>query len=174
MIQRVICIVAAIAFFNLQNSFPYTLTGDNYGAYFEPWIPQPREYNITATPYSASDTGGNTGSPLTIHLTVLYKNKGATSRMIASGSEAESAEGNGISNLIIYPVPVDNELSVRATGKIGKDAVLCILTVQGIVVYEGTYSSSSLINTADLKSGVYILQVVDRNGFKQALRFIKK
>ncbi len=85
--------------------------------------------------------------------------------MIGTDSEEDSPEGDGVSGLTIYPVPVDNELFVKMNDTVGKDALLSILTVQGVVVYEGTYSKSSHISTVDLKPGVYVLQVVENNGF---------
>ena len=54
----------------MENAFPYTLTGDNFGTYFKPWIPQAGAYTLTATPYSESDGGGNAGQSLTIHFIV--------------------------------------------------------------------------------------------------------
>jgi hypothetical protein len=162
------------AFFMMQNDFPYTLTGDNYGTYFKPWIPQAGAYALTATPYYKSNAGGRAGRPLTIHLTVVEKNKGVAARMIGTGPEEDSPEGDGVSGLTIYPVPVDNELFVKMNDTVGKDAVLSILTIQGLSVYEGTYSKSSSISTVDLKPGVYVLQVVSNNGFQRVVKFIKK
>ena len=57
------------SFFNMENVFPYTLTG-NSGTYFQPWIPQAGTYTLVATPYSKSNGGGRAGQSLTIHLTV--------------------------------------------------------------------------------------------------------
>ena len=57
---------------------------------------------------------------------------------------------------------------------VGKDAILSILNLQGLIVYQGTYSQSSRISTADFKSGVYVLQVVSSNGFQRRVKFIKK
>ena len=157
----------------MENVLQYTLTGDN-GIYFNPWIPKAGAYTLTATPYSKSNAGGVAGRPLTIHYTVVDKNKGAAARMIASGGEDDGLQGDGVSDVTIYPVPVDNELFVRMDDTVGKDAILSIVTVQGVVVYQGTYSKSSLISTVDLKPGVYVLQVVGNNGFKRVIRFIKK
>ena len=74
----------------------------------------------------------------------------------------------------IYPVPVDNELFVKIDDTVGKDALLSILTIQGVSVYEGTYPKSSNIRTDDLKPGVYVLHIVSNNGFHKVVKFIKK
>ena len=68
--------------------------------------------------------------PLTIHVTVVDKNTGVA-RMIGTDSEEDSPEGDGVSGVTIYPVPVDNELFVKMDDTVGKDAVLSILTIQG-------------------------------------------
>jgi hypothetical protein len=160
-------------FFMMQNAFPYTLTGDNYGTYFKPWTPQAGAYALTATPYSKSDAGGVAGRSLTIHLTVVDKNSGVAARMIGTDQEADDPEGDGVSGVTIYPVPVDNELFVRIDDNVGKDALISILTIQGISVYDGTYSKSSSINTADLRPGVYVMHVVGNNSHR-VIKFIKK
>ena len=157
-------------FFNIENVFPYTLTGDIYGIYFKPWIPQAGFYTLTATPYSKSNAGGKTGKSLTIQFTVVDNNDAIAGRMGTTGLEEDGIKN---SDLIIYPVPVDNELFVRMDDTIGNDAVLTILTMQGLSVYEGAYSKSSSISTSELKPGVYIL-VVRNNGFQRMGRFIKK
>lgn len=159
-------------FYNLENVFPYTLTG-NSGTYFEPWVPRTGFYILTATPYSGPNATGNTGKLLTIHFTIVDKNDGA-SRMTATGREEDISANDGASDLAIYPVPVENELFVKMDDTIGKDAMLSILTIQGLSVYKGTYSGSSSISTVDLKPGMYVLQVVSRNGFQRLVKFIKK
>jgi hypothetical protein len=160
-------------FFIMQNVLPYTLTGDHYGTYFTPWTPQPGSYTITATPYSKTNASGNTGNPLTIHLTVTSKNN-AVARMIIPGAEEESLADDGVSDLILHPVPVDDELFIKMDDTVGKDAVVSIRTLQGLTVYEGTYAKSSAISTANLKPGVYVLQLVSISGVRRTIRFIKE
>jgi hypothetical protein len=46
--------------------------------------------------------------------------------------------------------------------------------LQGLIVYQGTYSQSSRISTVDFRSGVYVLQVVSSNGYQRRVKFIKK
>ena len=150
-------------FFNVENVFQYTLTGDSYGI-FKPWIPQAGFYTLTATPYSKSNAGGKAGKSLTIHFSVVHKNEA-----VAVGMEEHQN-----SDLTIYPVPVDDELFVKMDDTIGKGAVLSILTMQGLTVYEGPYSKSSGVSTSDLKPGVYILVIVNNNGFQRMRKFIKK
>jgi hypothetical protein len=160
------------SFYNLENVFPYTFTG-NSETYFNPWKPKTGFYTLTATPYSKSNATGNTGNLLAIHFTVADKNNNAA-RMITTGLEVDSLVDNGVAELTIYPVPVENELFVKMDDTVGKDAILSILNLQGVIVYQGTYSQSSSISTADLKTGVYVLQVVSSNGFQRRVKFIKK
>ena len=94
--------------------------------------------------------------------------------MITTGSEEDSLVVEAVSELTIYPVPVENELFIKMDDAIGKDAMLSILNLQGLIVYQGTYSQSSRISTVDLKSGVYVLQVVSSNGYQRRVKFIKR
>jgi hypothetical protein len=158
--------------YSLENVIPYTFTG-NSDTYFNPWKPNTGLYTLTATPYSKSNATGNTGKLLTIHLTVTVKNNSAA-RMITTGSEEESPADESVSELTIYPVPVENELFVEMDDTVGKDAILSIINLQGLSVYQGTYSQSSRISTVDLKSGVYVLQVVSSSGYQRRVKFIKK
>jgi len=64
-------------------------------------------------------------------------------------------------------------LFVKMDDTIGNDAVLSILTMEGLSIYEGTLSKSSSIRTSDLKPGVYVL-VVSNNGLQRIRKFIKK
>lgn len=45
------------------NSAPYIMGGD--------WLPAPGSYTLTATPWSGPDAAGESGSPLSIHVTVV-------------------------------------------------------------------------------------------------------
>jgi hypothetical protein len=159
-------------FFMMQNAFPFTLTGDNYGTYFTPWIPQAGAYAITATPYSQSNADGIAGRSLTLHVTVVDKNQGAVSS-IAAGGEDDSIQRNGVPNVTIYPVPVDNELAVRIEDRAGAEALVTIRNIHGLVVYQGNYSNSKEINTSQLASGVYVLQITGHGGFQKVVKFIK-
>jgi len=158
--------------YSLENVVPYTFTG-NSDTYFNPWKPNAGFYTLTATPYSKSNATGNTGNLLTIHLTVADKNNSAA-RMITTGSEEYSPVVDEVTELTIYPVPVENELFVRMDDTVGKDAILSIQNLQGVIVYQGTYSQSSGISTVDFRSGVYVLQVVSSNGYQRRVKFIKK
>ena len=77
--------------------------------------------------------------------------------MITTGSEEDNPVVDDVSELAIYPVPVENELFVTMDDTIGKDAILSIQNLQGVIVYQGTYSQSSRISTVDFRSGVYVL-----------------
>ena len=61
---------------------------------------------------------------------------------------------------------------MKVDDTIGKGAVLSILTMQGLTVYEGPYSKSSAVSTSDLRPGVYILVVVSNNGFKETKKWV--
>ncbi|WP_276372357.1 T9SS type A sorting domain-containing protein [Chryseolinea sp. H1M3-3] len=159
-------------FFNMQNAFPYTLTGDNYGTYFNPWLPKVGHYTVTARPYARPNGGGEAGKPLTIHFRVINKNKDSNSRLTAF--EEEINHGKNTRDLVLYPVPVETELYLKATYEVDNNAIVSITDAHGLSVYRGSYASSRIISTHDLKPGVYLLQTVESNGTRSSMKFIKK
>ncbi|PSR54942.1 hypothetical protein AHMF7605_16240 [Adhaeribacter arboris] len=53
-----------------ENTAPYALFGESNGNY-SAWVPAVGNYNLTATPYSASSGGGTAGTPLSISFSVV-------------------------------------------------------------------------------------------------------
>ena len=135
----------------------------------------PGDYTLEAIPI-ISIRGNFKGTSLKISFKIVSEDTGASGQIVMNDrSNNESLLKVGESpDITIYPVPVDNELFVKMDDTVGKDAIMSILTIQGVRVYEGTYAKSSSIRTDDLKPGVYVLQVVSNNGFHKVVKFIKK
>lgn len=159
-------------FHNVENAFPYTLTGDN-GTYFTPWTPQACQYTLTATPYSLPKASGDAGKPLTIHFSVVEKNHAGDRRIATNGPDEKIRQEHIVPDVKLYPVPVDDELHVKIDDLAGGKAVVTIRNVQGLTVYQDSYSKSQNINTLHLQAGVYFLQVVGNGGFQKVVKFIK-
>ena len=53
-----------------ENVAPYALAGDTDGDYMD-WTPQPGDYELTATPYSSENAGGEAGAPLKLSFKVV-------------------------------------------------------------------------------------------------------
>ena len=151
----------------VEHHFPYEVYGN----------PTPGDYTLEAIPY-VKTTGHHAvaGTPLKISFKIVSENTISPSQLAVNDQQnvegfRQASESAGV---LIFPVPVDNELFVKIDDTAGKDAVLNILTIQGLSVYKGPYSKSSSISTADLKPGVYVLHVVGNNGFHRVVKFIKK
>ncbi len=56
--------------YSLENSTPYSLTGDSGGDY-NPWTPSVGSHTVTATPYTESGGGGTAGAALTVTFDVI-------------------------------------------------------------------------------------------------------
>jgi hypothetical protein len=151
----------------VERRFPYEVYGN----------PSPGEYTLKAIPYIEIKRHQYVvGTSLKISFKIVSENTISPSQLAVNDkpnveSFRQASEG---ASVLIFPVPVGNELFVKLDDTLGKDAVLTILTIQGVSVYKGTYSKSSSINTADLKPGVYVLHVVGNNGFHRVVKFIKK
>ncbi|WP_276372359.1 T9SS type A sorting domain-containing protein [Chryseolinea sp. H1M3-3] len=160
-------------FYRTENVPPYTITGDQNG-YFNPWVPQAGNYTLTGTPYSASSAGGNAGSSRTIHFKVVNKktNNESTARVIPGNTESNPSK-NESSVLTLYPVPVDDQLNVVIESASLENISIAILNVYGLVVYKDTYKGPSAVDTSNLRSGVYFLQVVGAEGYQEVKKFIK-
>lgn len=159
-------------FYRTENVPPYTLTGDQNGN-FNPWSPQPGYYTLTAAPYSASSGGGDAGVSRTVHFIAQGKHMSSANR-VGFNVQEESLESEGPFSVLIYPVPVDDALLLKADDRFTPAASVKIVNVQGLKVYDGVYSESSVIPTQHLKGGVYFLQVTDVNGVSSVAKFIKK
>ena len=74
------------------------------------------------------------------------------------------------SNVSVYPNPADNNLYIRSNTTFSK---VDIYNVAGTLVKEyGNVIQS--VNVGDLKAGVYIIRLTDKNGNTVTSRFIKK
>lgn len=167
-------------FYRIENVAPYTLTGDQNG-YFNPWTPPAGNFTLTATPYSATGAGGQAGTSLTIHFTLADESNTAAARTISNSlnsfpvsSQDRILQEPEAYDVIVHPVPVDGELHVKILGVVEESTFITILSIQGMNLYRGAYSESSPINTANLKAGVYFLQVMNNNGHQKMVKFIKK
>lgn len=147
-----------------ENVVPYSLLGD-YSGLFNAWHPQPGTYILSAKPYAVRDATGRSGESGTITLYVDALN----------GSEHFSSmeNGNGL-KVELFPVPVENELSVRCDDNLFSNATLTIVTAQGVQVYSKPYHASTAVSTGNLKPGVYYLQLLNENGLLRWAKFIKK
>ena len=61
--------------FSTDNTGPYALAGDNAGDYV-PWTPTVATHTITATPFTAANATGTTGTARTLSFKVTDKRKG--------------------------------------------------------------------------------------------------
>lgn len=160
--------------YRTENNEPYTLAGDQNGKY-NAWSPQVREYKLSAIPHAEPNAKGPTGKSLTIHFRVVEEDVSSAYRLSTIDSEDESLlHAGGDQGVWAYPVPVDKELHVKMDDAAGQHAIVVITNIQGLTFYKNSYSMSQIINTSELKPGVYFLQIIGDNGFRKALKIIKE
>jgi subtilisin family serine protease len=80
----------------------------------------------------------------------------------------------------LYPVPVENTLTLQLTGDVGSDVVLVIQNFFGQEVYHirgpAETFDNLVLDTQALgwSNGIYYLQIAGQNGFRKTIRFSKK
>jgi hypothetical protein len=88
-----------------------------------------------------------------------------------------AATGQEIS-VSIFPVPTENELTIKLTGPAENNFRVSIKNNQGQLFYSDYPTQLELntyqINTVSLSPGLYYLLISNDNGFKRAVSFIKK
>lgn len=77
------------------------------------------------------------------------------------------------SNVNIYPNPVNDELTVLVEQLHGPISLQLINTLGEIIISETTITSTTKINTQQLSSGIYFLNVIQEKR-KQIIKFIKQ
>jgi hypothetical protein len=159
--------------YRTENGVPYTLAGDQNGK-FNSWSPQVGSYILSAIPHSQQNAKGPKGKSLTIHFTVVKENVSTVSQRLSNEGNEEMGRAGELLSVFLYPVPVDDELHVKISDKVGSDAILTIRNSQGMTIDTRYYSTSSSINTLPLSPGIYFMQVVGNNGFQTVVKFIKK
>ena len=90
---------------------------------------------------------------------------------ITEGSSALSIDENLLSNVSVYPNPVNKELTINTTLDL-ENSIISIFNIQGKKVFNTRFDSNK-INVSSLETGVYFLRIIQNN--KQVnLKFIKK
>ncbi|MGI9546586.1 MAG: HYR domain-containing protein [Flavobacteriaceae bacterium] len=152
-------LTGAIKTYRTENKAPFSLFGDSGGNYYSGHLPI-GSYELTATPYTRSNLGGLTGTPLTINFTII-----------------ESSGGGFF--LKLYPNPAVNEISLSMS-ELTKDPEIFSIRVhdmQGKLIR--TYESKELsgtelfkIPTYTLPSGIYFLTAFGDRGTVEKKTFV--
>ncbi len=91
-------------------------------------------------------------------------------RLIATSIADITGNANSLS---VYPNPVEGIMNVESATGIRSISVTNILG-QEVLNTEVSYKRIAKINTSELKSGVYVIRVVDKNGDVSTQKIIKK
>src|SRR5437867_5059648 len=78
--------------FRNENAAPYAMLGNN-GNVYTPWNPSNGQHTITATPFTASNSTGTVGTPLTITVTITTTTTLPTVTVSATTSTANETTG---------------------------------------------------------------------------------
>ncbi|HXH18180.1 MAG TPA: SprB repeat-containing protein [Chitinophagales bacterium] len=144
--------------FRIEEFVPYALAGDNPGGDYHSWIPQPGDYTLEATPYSAPFAQGAAGSTFTIHFTVVGTPCDARTTSI-------DEVGNSEFELHAHPIPFNESLIVDVNSLNDSKINMRVLDVLGRELIRHDANVMIGNNTITLKTdgllpaAVYFLEV---------------
>jgi hypothetical protein len=79
---------------------------------------------------------------------------------------------NSLENVVVYPNPTNNELTIQYADK---GTVIKLFNILGQQVYCGTVDKiTQTINTNELPAGAYLLQLTDKDGNRMNRTILKK
>jgi hypothetical protein len=159
--------------YRTDNNAPYALSGNGPNGTDTPWPAAPGIYTLKATPYAYFNGTGAAGTPTYVTFEVI---NGASARVASD----DLGEETGVFGLDIYPVPVQDELTIRLKGKAEGNVGVVIHNTQGIAMYNTHGEASTFRNykvsttKLGLAPGVYFVQVQLANGKREIRKFIKE
>lgn len=101
--------------------------------------------------------------------------RGAVYVLFQQSTESLTEQDN-ISNLIIYPNPTSEDLTIQGELNVGSKSELKIADLRGKIVYENELKGKTFSKTIDIKewsSGVYFLNISSEEGMK-TVKLVKK
>ena len=118
-----------------ENLAPYALFADSNGDY-NPWTPAIAvgSYTLTVTPYTAANSGGTAGTPLSVSFTVTSQ-----AARVAAATAAVPARSGLAQTAAAYPNPsADGRFSLRLPEALQGAVRYRLLTALGATLATGT------------------------------------
>ena len=158
-----------------ENLPPYALFADSNGDY-NPWTPAIAvgSYTLTATPYTAANSGGTAGTSLTISFTVTNQAARAT-----AATAAAPARSSLVQTATAYPNPsADGRFSLRLPEALQSAVHYRLLTALGATVATGTLPDNAPVHRLDFSheisaAGLYYL-LLENNHAAARLKLLRQ
>ncbi|MBT1708525.1 S8 family serine peptidase [Fulvivirgaceae bacterium PWU5] len=171
------------AFFRVDNAEAFVLNGNYNGNGIDvPWPAAPGSYTLTATPYTNWNGLGVDGESVTVHFTIVNGTAPATAS--ARGTSPETLaiveETSAAGKWSVYPVPVEDVLSISLSAEIEGPVGLSILDPRGVAQFHEQGSADKFrdysisTNKLGLTTGVYFIQIQYGVGKREIRKFIKQ
>ncbi|WP_224996332.1 S8 family serine peptidase [Cesiribacter sp. SM1] len=148
-------------YYGTDNAAPFSLTGDKKKDYM-PWPVEEGHYALTVVPYSLPYATGIAGEAYTLEFEVVKENAKAAAVVT------------------LYPVPARDALHFRLQEPVSGAVEVLIRNSQGQTIYKKQVAGESLstlsidLQGMGVQPGVYYLQLVGKDGFKQSQTFVKQ
>ncbi|HEY3403796.1 MAG TPA: S8 family serine peptidase [Ohtaekwangia sp.] len=163
----------------IDNRAPYAMRGNSDGTDTF-WPVKPGSYSIKAIPYMMYYGWGPRGIPLTVNFKIIQSATPAVARLSSDGPLEVEEFTTQEEVLQIYPVPVNDLLTIYVNEKIEGDIRLSITNAQGQVAHEKDGPANSLrtytVSTSGLglSQGVYFVILQQSNGRRTVKKIIKE
>jgi len=138
--------------FDIENTEPYALAGDNPASGYHGWMPAPGNYTLTAIPYSSPNATGSAGRPLTVRFNIT----GQCSRLKTAVEDLNSPDAR----LLVYPVPFDDKIIVDLSVEKPGSVALTVTDVIGRELIKQKYELPIGKNTLTLSTGNWIANAI--------------
>jgi protocatechuate 3,4-dioxygenase beta subunit len=146
-----------------ERVLPFSLFGDLPAGDYTGKILKEGDYTLEITPFSKED---EMGQKRTINFKAGYTN-GNNLRMNTLGSGGDEAETTENSfdrlNLKVYPQPSEGFVTIQYPSSINEKAMVMIYDGNGRLIHGGQVSNTPNFNFDSYGSGLYLIQVIDRN-----------
>jgi sugar lactone lactonase YvrE len=144
------------------------------GSYLIHWLNKGIEFATTAIPlvsYTKASGIDSVTARIIAKSGICYDSAVSDLHVVYSDNTSVKSLGPK-RDLLIYPNPVQEEMTIAATCKI---ATVSINNLVGQSFYLGAFDESIIhVNVAGLPSGLYILKITDNDGAKIVSKFVKE
>ncbi|MEZ4773064.1 MAG: DUF4331 family protein [Bacteroidia bacterium] len=153
--------------FSKDNTFPYSMPGDNGNGGFFQLVFSPGTYTVTATPYTGKSGQGVQGMPKTITFTVISNN-----------FFARTANPGNTPVSLLYPNPATDVLNINMEEGQAGEVSMTIFSALGQIIQTDKFfvpggKWQNAVDVSNLAPGIYTMQIVNGSVI-QSERFIKQ
>lgn len=162
----------------IDNRAPYALKGNADGSDTF-WNATPGDYTYTAIPYMQYYGWGPKGIPLTVSFKVIRSTTNTTARISDEEEETLTVESTA-NTWSVYPIPVNDDLTLQLDESVRGTINVQIINVQGINFYSRSGAVETFQNQAistvqlGMNPGIYFVILQHQDGKRSVKKILKE